>query len=164
MLTFDPAIHYEKIPKTVFDLDDTLAFTEHRSGILKQKFDSDEEKWHTFFEACDKDEPNVPVIRVFDAMAQLAFNQKISLEIWTGRSEAVREKTESWLSAHTKHYSACNALRMRSLTDRSTDKILKGKWIEEYGKPELVFEDRTAMVEWWRAQGITCCQVAMSDY
>ena len=82
------------------------------------------------------------------------------VEIWTGRSDRVREKTETWLAKHTKTFNRYKPeLRMRKDGDFRPDTEVKAEWIKEYGKPDLVFDDRNKVVNWWREQGIVCCQI-----
>ena len=45
-------------PLYIFDLDGTLALTEHRQHILDNK--DDPQRWRRFYAACDRDEPNAP--------------------------------------------------------------------------------------------------------
>lgn len=43
---------------------------------------------------------------------------------------------------------------------------LKAQWLAEYGKEKvyLVFDDRSSVVEMWRAQGLPCFQVAPGNF
>ena len=149
----------------VFDLDDTLACTEHRQHILEQDFLDESEKWNKFFEACVKDQPIRPIINVFNALASAQWDHQNRIEIWTGRSDRVREQTEMWLTFYVKEFSKHHvALRMREEGDFRPDTEIKAEWIEQYGKPDIVFDDRNKMVNWWREQGIVCCQVKESDF
>ena len=144
----------------VFDLDDTLADTTHRQHILEQKgFTSESEKWNAFFEACDKDSPKTEIIELLDLLDFASHR----VEIWTGRSNRVRDKTEAWLEKHLNNFEDCE-LRMRADGDYRPDTEVKADWIKQYGKPDLVFDDRNKVVTWWREQGITCCQVKESDF
>ena len=145
----------------VFDLDDTLADTSHRQCILDEEFEKGiaTDKWDKFFQACDKDEPKWPIIHILNDLA-LA-NHKV--EIWTGRSDLVLEKTKAWLDKYLNPTIAFN-LRMRQQGDFRHDTELKAQWLEQAGKPDLVFDDRTSVVKWWRSQGITCCQIADNNY
>ena len=144
----------------IFDLDDTLADTSHRQPILDEGDRSDQKTWRAFFDACDKDSPKTEIISVLEALASFT---DFRVEFWTGRSEQVREKTEAWLKKHVK-YAEYIPLRMRPEGDTRPDTAIKGEWVEKYGKPDLVFDDRNKMVRWWRDQGITCCQVQESDF
>ena len=151
----------------VFDLDDTLANNAHRHHILEEEHESDEAKWNAFFDACGDDEVNPMITLLLDQLAHWAlahFGVKNRVEIWTGRSERVRGKTESWLKGCVANYARINAIRMRAEGDFRPDTEVKAEWMEKYGKPDLVFDDRNSVVKWWREQGVTCCQVKESDY
>jgi hypothetical protein len=59
-------------------------------------------------------------------------------------------------------------LRMRPVGDYRDDAVLKEQWLNEarvLGKaPDIVFDDRQRVVDMWRRNGITCCQVAPGDF
>jgi hypothetical protein len=141
----------------VFDLDGTLALNEHRQHFV-QRPDGSAKDWRAFFAACDKDVPNMPIINT-----ALAFNSAGDrVEIWSGRSAEVNDKTEAWLKQ--------NGLgiiprRMRADGDHTPDHTLKAQWLgESEVKPNLVFDDRASVVAMWRANGIVCAQVAPGDF
>ena len=147
----------------VFDLDDTLANNAHRHRILNEKHKNEEAKWDAFFEACDKDIIYPVIAEIFLGLTCPELGHHI--EIWTGRSEKVREKTIQWLAGHLPNFLYYNpTVRMRKIGDFRVDTEVKGDWIEEVGKPDLVFDDRNNVVAWWREQGVTCCQVKESNY
>src|SRR5277367_370630 len=104
----------------IFDLDGTLADCQHRWHFVDPKehpntppiywvdetgksrhigyenpFTGEKWKpdWPAFEEACDEDVPVRPVVSVFNFL--LSYRRDI--EIWSGRSEIVREKTYAWL-------------------------------------------------------------------
>ena len=77
----------------IFDLDGTLADLNHRLHFIK----NGKKDWDGFFNACDKDKPIQWVINLCNK-----FNDVIIL---SGRSDAVREKTEKWLSDNGVRYS-----------------------------------------------------------
>jgi hypothetical protein len=137
----------------VFDLDGTLALTEHRSHFLTGPGPKD---WRGFYAACDQDQPNLPIIATL-----IELGESHDVEIWSGRSDEVRDKTEAWLE---RHQLDTVRLRMRAAGDHRPDTILKAEWLDEGRKPDLVFEDRTSMVAMYRARGIVCCQVAPGDF
>ena len=152
----------------IFDLDDTLADTSHRQCILDQEFEEEKrtEKWDKFFEACDKDKPKEEVIYLLN---NLSFDIGNRIEIWTGRSDLVLNKTKLWLTGYVFQFFFNQEispikLRMRKQGDFRHDIEIKSEWIEQYGRPDLVFDDRTSVVEWWRSLGITCLQVEKNDY
>ena len=164
----------------VFDLDGTLAGTDHRLHFIEQQ----PKDWDSFFGACLEDAPLWPAIFVLEAM--LSHDHRI--EIWTGRSEgwggSVKEKTRLWLARHmprvgvvtyppneffrTTHDRMRIDLRMRGYEDHRNDYDLKKAWLaearEQNRAPELVFEDRDRVVEMWRSEGVACFQVAPGDF
>ena len=78
----------------------------------------------------------------------------------TGRRESVRPQTENWLRKHG--IEGYSHLLMRPDGDFRTDTIVKPKLLERLGiVPDLVFEDKGSMVDYWRSKGITCFQVAL---
>lgn len=142
-------------PVAVFDLDGTLALIEHRLHFIERK----PKDWNAFFAACADDAPNVPLVRVAEALAAHG------MEIWvaTGRSDAVRAKTRAWF---TQHEVPCDRLMMRAAHDRRADWVLKRSWLTSGQIPvarvQMVFEDRARVVQMWREAGLTCLQVADS--
>lgn len=144
----------------VFDLDDTLADTSHRQHILDGADLKDSNVWNTFFDACDKDKPKNEIIEVLDALQITGFHR---IEIWTGRSNRVYEKTVTWLQKYIYDESSV-LIRMRQEGDYRHDTEIKAEMMQEFGRPDLVFDDRNSVVKWWREQGITCCQVKESDF
>jgi hypothetical protein len=140
----------------VFDLDGTLALTEHREHFMKRE----PKDWRGFYAACDEDQPRLPLIQT----ARLMLEAGHRVEIWSGRSAEVLEKTKAWLIAHGLGKLPVHALKVRPEGDHQPDTKLKATWMVEYGKPDLVFEDRASMVAMWRSHGIVCCQVAPGDF
>jgi hypothetical protein len=141
----------------IFDLDGTLALTEHRAHFLQQQ----PKDWRGFYAACDQDLPNVPIIETLHALWRVGHK----IEIWSGRSDEVAGKTADWLRAN---YLSQIRIRMRAAGDHQPDTTLKAGWLDELEKmgatPDLVFEDRASMVAMYRARGIVCCQVAPGDF
>lgn len=142
----------------VFDLDGTLADITHRLHYIE----SDPKDWFGFFTACDLDAPIKPFIRLAMKLAD-----HYTIEIWTGRSEEARLKTENWLERHHLSWLSGKYLRMRRKGDHRPDVALKGAWLDALpitGRPFMAFEDRSSVVEMWRSRGIPCCQVARGDF
>lgn len=153
-------------PLYIFDLDGTLALTEHRQHILDNK--DDPQRWRKFFAACVDDKPNFPVI---ETMHRLAHDVFVDILIWSGRSEEVREQTVRWLADNTAfmthHIEAM--LRMRPAGDYTPDDDLKRQWLNELlpgdrKRLTAVFDDRDKVVAMWRAAGIACFQVAPGGF
>jgi phosphoglycolate phosphatase-like HAD superfamily hydrolase len=138
----------------VFDLDGTLANTDHRAHFLDGT--DGKKDWRGFYAACDQDAPHWPIVHTLHALA----NANHRVEIWSGRSDEVRDKTEAWLR---EHFLNDIPLRMRAEGDYTADDVLKRGWLAN-GKPDLIFDDRDKVVAMWRAQGIPCCQVAPGNF
>lgn len=125
-------------------------------------------QWDKFFEECYKDEPNWPVIGVLLQLYQIGAD----IQIWSGRSDAVREKTIVWLSSHLSmplHVVEGMLHKMRPADDYTPDNTMKLKWLramppEQRKRLAGVFDDRQKVVDMWRKEGITCFQVAPGDF
>ena len=137
----------------VFDLDGTLALTGHRAHFLAGR----KKDWRGFYAACDQDEPCHPIIRTLLALDATG----AEVEIWSGRSDEVRDKTTAWLAEHGLGHIR---IRTRAAGDHRPDTVLKAEWLDEGRAPDLVFEDRASVVKLYRSRGIVCCQVAPGDF
>jgi hypothetical protein len=140
----------------IFDLDGTIANNEHRAHhLLKEPKD-----WDTFFAECPDDSPVDHIIEILKGLKHRSY------EIWivSGRSDQVRAKTEHWLSEKTISYSK---LIMRRETNHTEDSALKISWLHDGTIPKerifCVFEDKTSVVNAWRAEGLPCLQVTEGD-
>ena len=142
----------------VFDLDGTLADDTHRQHHIT----GDVRDWDAYFAACGDDEPIQNVGEILRALERKGHQ----VEIWTGRNNHWREVTRQWLDTHRMNGLAGLVLRMRADGDFRPDTEVKGEWLAECGDhpPDLIFDDRTKSVAFWRSQGITCLQVAQHDY
>jgi predicted kinase len=136
------------LPKAVLcDLDGTLAILNGRGP-----YDTNVEN----------DLLNAPVA---DLLALYCQNhQKIIL--MSGREEAARVSTETWL---TKHNIAFDALRMRASGDARKDAIVKKELYETYVQNQyyvtMVLDDRNQVVDLWRLElGLPCLQVNYGDF
>lgn len=145
--------------KIVFDLDGTLADSTERA----QRFliDPPKKDWKGFNEAAFHDKPLWQTVDIFKQMIEAGH----IVEIWTGRGAEVYVETIDWLTKHTsvQHMVSLN-VRMRPIGDHLHDDDLKKEWSEQFGKPDLVFEDRQRVVDMWRSIGVVCYQVAPGDF
>jgi hypothetical protein len=193
MFFTEPAVSQH--PLYIFDLGGTLAFIDHRRHLVTAPDDNscrhcfqghayDDANgsaqcpackgtgkfvpdWDAFFEACDRDAPNWPVI---GTMLQL-YSVGCDIRIWSGRSDAVKQKTLMWLHAATRIplIKLEMMLKMRAADDFTPDDQLKRKWLNLMGKQErarlsAVFDDRNKVVAMWREAGVPCFQVALGEF
>lgn len=135
----------------IFDLDGTLADITHRTHFVRGTRKPD---WRAFFDACEDD---MPVLHVIETLrAHLSAGHRV--EIWSGRSDIVRDKTERWLSSW--NINPALLRHMRADGDNTPDVELKRYWLnQEYERPDLVYDDRPRVVAMWRTEGIPCFQV-----
>lgn len=120
--------------------------------------------WQAFYEACDEDKPIEPVINVMDGYFYNCTDLERFLrevQIWSGRCESVREKTQKWLAENILFdgLGAMITLRMRPKGDSTPDDELKERWLDEVIAGsckiiECVYDDRPKLVRMWRRRGI----------
>jgi len=131
----------------VFDIDGTLAKIDHRLHHVKKK----PKDWTSFDAEISQDEVNEPVAEVMRSMSS-----RNLILLASGRNERSRSKTEEWLSLH--NLDNYQKLYMRPKLDYRCDSIVKkdilGQIIVDYGKPDMVFDDRPRVVNMWRENGI----------
>lgn len=159
----------------ICDLDGTIALDNNRARFLhadrcpKSKDAGnhslecicmpDERRWTEYFAACDTDELNLGVTALLHHM------KPHKIWILSGRSMSAAEKTDKWLKKHNVPY---HYLQMRAQDDRTADDVLKLRWAAELGlEPKntlFVLEDRTRVVDAWRAKGFRCFQVAPGNF
>lgn len=179
----------------IFDLDGTLADCEHRRHFVEPRLNKNYEyanyhkkidfeddmdeagnlkprwrhketgerfkpNWKDFFEACEADAPIIPTLIIFSRLLE-----DYNIQIWSGRSESVRQKTMDWfvvnwfVNSFKIQVEALNkALKMRPIGDYTPDEQLKEKWLDEAlaagKKIDFVFDDRPKVIEMWRRRGI----------
>lgn len=146
----------------VFDLDGTLADADHRNPLIMGPTANRHKNWEEYYARCEYDPPVAPIIALWHALECAGHR----LEIWTGRSIGVKDKTITWLA----RYGIYNPeILMRPLDDHRPDTELKGEWLATTmvrgpGKPDMVIEDRTRMINFWRSMGIIALQCAPGDF
>lgn len=157
-------------PLYIFDLDGTLALISHRRHFVDRE--NNKKDWKGFYAACDKDQPNEPVLKVMESLRCFA-----DVWIFSGRSDEVRSQTVEWLVKHTSFASSDfdsafgtqDVLTMRSEGDYTPDDVLKRQWLdsmlyEDRGRLVAIFDDRDRVVKMWRDSGVTCFQVAPGEF
>lgn len=131
----------------VFDIDGTLAKIDHRLHHIKKK----PKDWASFDAGILEDELNEPVAEVYAYLYRAGHTMLIA----SGRNERSRVRTEDWLYKHGLFH---QKLYMRPKLDYRCDSIVKRnilyQIINDYGKPDMVFDDRPRVVNMWRENGI----------
>ena len=157
-------------PTVIFDIDGTLADIEHRRHFVTGK----KKDFDAFNAAMINDTPNQPIVELL-WMCEAAERQII---FCTGRMEQFREVTRNFLLDI--HYLGSTSLlgtkRWHSLMMRpdnrrhDPDKDIKQDMLNEIlktvDKSNILFavDDRQRVVDMWRANGITCLQVAEGNF
>ena len=150
-----------KTQTVIFDLDGTLALIEKRRLVADKG--NGKINWKVFFspENIILDEPNIPVIKTFQAMKQAGF----VVGILSGRDAISFMETIIWLKENGVEF---DFLKMRPKGSHTPDDVLKKMWLDEMisdGKEILcVFDDRDKVVKMWRENGISCFQVNYGDF
>ena len=142
----------------IFDIDGTLADIEHRRVFLA----NDRPDWARFNAAMGEDTPNAPVVNLYRT---LWASGVYDLQIVTGRNEAFRKVTETWLTWNDIEF---NRVLMRADKDYRPDNIIKNEILERLKSEgrDIAFavDDRRQVVDMWRAAGVTCLQCDVGDF
>ncbi len=142
----------------IFDIDGTLADIEHRRGFL----DGLRPDWRRFNAAMGDDTPNLPIANLYKVLWKSGV---YDLQIVTGRNEAFRKVTETWLTWNEIPF---NRVLMRADKDQRPDNIIKGEILEQLRAEDrdiaFAVDDRQQVVDMWRANGVTCLQCDVGDF
>lgn len=145
----------------VFDLDGTLADCQHRLKYIDKSLPKKDRDYAKFYEECINDTPIWPVINLLNDL-ELSNN----IIIVTARSDECRELTLQWLEAHCIEWN--RLIFAREEGDYREDSILKQKVLDQLRADgveiSMVFDDRKRVVDMWRANGVSCAQVAEGDF
>lgn len=145
-------------PVAIFDLDGTLADNGHRQKFVV----SGKKDWDAFFAAQIADTPNTAVVAIYKT---LFASDDFEMLVVTARPERYREVSEHWFKING---IPLKRMIMRADGDRRSDEIIKreilAKIRQEGALPLFVVDDREAVVQMWRNEGITCLQCADHDF
>lgn len=150
-----------KTKTVIFDLDGTLALIDKRREL--SSLPNGKINWKVFFspQNIKLDEPNIPVIKSFQAMKSAGFH----MVIFSGRDSISVDETIGWLRENGVEF---DLLKMRPRKSFTPDDVLKKGWLDELiteGHEILcVFDDRDKVVKMWRENGISCFQVAEGSF
>lgn len=151
-----------KTMTVIFDLDGTLALIDKRRELAAIE-STGKINWEIFFnpDNIQLDEPNVPVIKTFQAMKQAGFR----VGIFSGRDSISEKETKEWLAENGINW---DFIKMRPQGDFTPDDILKKQWLDDeinQGHSILcVFDDRDKVVKMWRENRIACFQVEYGNF
>lgn len=133
--------------KVIVDLDGTLCNVGHRKHFAEQK------DWKSFYENMIYDQPNQWCL----ALLKRFWPDEIIFI--TGRPEQYRPQTMEWL---TKIGYEKSPVFMRTDGDHRQDSEVKveiyKEHIQPYHRVSFCIEDRTQVVQAWRALGLVCLQ------
>ena len=144
----------------IFDIDGTLMDIEHRRHFVNNGNDN----WDSFQDPkiMEKDSPNWPVVNMALLLNNGVANRVIMV---SARNERHREVTMRQMEAVG--LGKC-FLFLRGDDDFRPDAEFKKDVLDELinndMKPDLVFDDRNAVVDMWRENDITCFQVAEGNF
>ena len=143
-------------PIVVFDIDGTLADTQHRLHYIKVE-DGNKKDWKAFFNAAPLDPPiqsTININRMYYVMPSIRH-----MILLTGRPENTRPDTEAWLERYDVKY---DILLMRSSNDRRPDNVVKKERLLTFltnagyfvSDIEAIFEDRAHVAKEWHQLGL----------
>jgi phosphoglycolate phosphatase-like HAD superfamily hydrolase len=149
----------------IFDIDGTLANSDHREHIVNLAATRSEVDWDEYFDASRHDPPHYEIQWLNHIMAD---RDDTELVVLTARPTYCRDMTEQWLKDHDIAHS--ELIMKDPLPDGEYDKdyVFKEKVLDQLiaqgRKPFMVFEDRQNVVDMWRSRGIKCLQVQPGDF
>lgn len=148
----EPFPYDDKLPDAIIcDLDGTLAIIGDRSPY-------DAANVHV-------DTVNPAVAAILGRFMDYEDPDEVRIIFMSGRDGAHKKETKKWLNKHGFSY---RYLYMRAPGDKRKDSIVKQELLDKHvrGKFNVLFvlDDRNQVVEMWRANGLTCLQVAEGDF
>ncbi len=150
-IEFEPYVPKPGTPPVVLvDIDGTVARMVARSPF-------DETRVH-------EDLPNLPVIAAVEAMAAAGYG----VVYCSGRTDACRLATGTWLRKHLPKVGVHAELFMRPVGDVRKDSVVKAEIFDRHIRDRYnvvgVFDDRDQVVAMWRSLGLTVFQVAEGNF
>lgn len=139
----------------VFDIDGTLADVSERVHHVRRK----PKNWTAFFAGIAQDK----AIRSMVRLCNLLHDAGVRIVLCSGRPERYRPQTAAWLAREGVRY---DELRLRRDGDRRSDTIAKREMVADLDRDHVLFivEDRSSVVEMWRAEGFVCLQCAPGEF
>ena len=145
----------------VFDIDGTLANIEHRLHHIR----GGKKDWDSFFKFIADDEPILPLTNLVKV---LIMSGLVTVLFVTGRPERTRIDTINWLRKHEIIPNSVDDIYMRDDNDRRPDFMVKEEILSRMKMngltPDLIFDDRKAVVEMWRRNKLLVAQVGSGNF
>lgn len=146
----------------IFDVDGTIANTDHRNHYLK----THPRRWDDYKADALFDEPYQDIVWLLKTLRRAGCD----IVLCTARTEDERSITEKWLAsvARILHIEDYDKMYMRETEDRRDDSVVKLELLEQIRNdgydPVMVFDDRQRVVDAWRESGMRCLQVQPGDF
>lgn len=139
----------------IFDIDGTLADISERVHHIRRK----PKNWNAFIAGMAQDKAIHSMIR----LCNILYASGLRIILCSGRNEKNRPETVEWLAKHGVNY---HELLLRQDEDFRSDAIVKREILQGFDKSKILFvvEDRSRVVEMWRAEGLVCLQPAPGDF
>ena len=139
----------------IFDIDGTLADVSERIHHLRKQ----PKDWGAFFDGMAQDK----AVRSMVRLCEILYSSGVKVILCSGRNEAHRGATVEWLARQGVKY---HELLLRGDGDRRSDVVAKREMVAGVDKRKVLFvvEDRSRVVEMWRAEGLVCLQCAPGDF
>lgn len=147
-------------PCVVFDVDGTLA--EFDAAKLGHLVHGVEKQWDAFHMAMADAPPIAPIAKLMRRLKQSGE----TIVICSGRPDGWAEHTIAWLHKHDLPFDGVY-LRAKD-QDAASDPEVKLQALAQMQAdglaPWLVIDDRSSVVDAWRAEGLACLQCAPGDF
>ena len=147
-------------PCVVFDVDGTLA--EFDAAKLGHLVHGIEKQWDAFHMAMADAPPIAPIAKLMRRLKQSGE----TIVICSGRPDGWAEHTIAWLHKHDLPFDGVY-LRAKD-QDAASDPDVKRQALAQMQAdglaPWLVIDDRSSVVDAWRAEGLACLQCAPGDF
>lgn len=147
-------------PCVVFDVDGTLA--EFDAAKLGHLVHGVEKQWDAFHMAM----ADAPLIAPIAKLMRRLKQSGETIVICSGRPDGWAEHTIAWLHKHDLPFDGVY-LRAKD-QDAASDPDVKRQALAQMQAdglaPWLVIDDRSSVVDAWRAEGIACLQCAPGDF
>ena len=139
----------------IFDVDGTLADISARVQHVRKR----PKDWDAFFRGMAEDK----AVRSMVRLCNLLYDADLRVVLCSGRNEAHRAETVAWLKREGVNY---HELRLRRDGDFRSDVVVKREMLRGIDKSRVLFvvEDRSRVVEMWRAEGLVCLQCAPGEF